>query len=395
MLAVLGCTSSEEPASSFVLRDSANVVVAENAADEVERIPVRHVPGEPALTIGTRHGSEPYQFTRVTGVTQLSDGTIVVVDVGAGEIRLYSEAGVFLRGFGRKGRGPGEFELMRLAASAGDSIIVYDSSLMRFTVLDTVGHVHRINTMQNRLSGFIGLIDSKAAVTAEPQLNRSNETTLVRMASLMQVVNLESGSADTLALLGDRQEVAVVVGERIQMVVVPYTVHPSVAVRGGRIAATDGIEPSVRVYAGDGALAMIIRIMAQPEALTRREFVQATETQAREAPSERRRAVEAAHRHMVPPATKPSLDQLVISNDGHIWARHFNVDQAQPALWTVFEPSGRAVARISTRPGFRLDEVGADYLLGTWIDADGVPFIHRYDFSPDDPALSAARPPGS
>ena len=60
------------------------------------------------MRIGRRDGPPEYQFGRITGFTELSDGRIVVADGMVPEIRFYSPEGEHLRSMGKEGNGPRE-----------------------------------------------------------------------------------------------------------------------------------------------------------------------------------------------------------------------------------------------------------------------------------------------
>jgi hypothetical protein len=60
------------------------------------------------LTIGVADGDGADVFGRIGGLLELPDGRIVVSDVQANEIRVFSESGEHLFTFGREGDGPGD-----------------------------------------------------------------------------------------------------------------------------------------------------------------------------------------------------------------------------------------------------------------------------------------------
>ena len=47
-------------------------------------------------------------------------------------------------------------------------------------------------------------------------------------------------------------------------------------------------------------------------------------------------------------------------------------DRRPAPLWTVFDPEGRLLGFVETRPGLRIFEIGADYILGRVRDELGV-----------------------
>ena len=79
----------------------------------------------PTLTIGDESGDLNYMFQGVSQALRMDDGTIVVVDRLASQIGLFDAAGVFIRSFGGRGEGPGEFQFLQYAWARGDTIRVF------------------------------------------------------------------------------------------------------------------------------------------------------------------------------------------------------------------------------------------------------------------------------
>lgn len=65
---------------------------------------------EPLVTVGVVDGEAEQMLHRVEGVTRLSDGTIVVLDGGSGQLRALHSAGRHLWSAGSWGEGPGELQ---------------------------------------------------------------------------------------------------------------------------------------------------------------------------------------------------------------------------------------------------------------------------------------------
>jgi hypothetical protein len=72
--------------------------------------------------------------------TRLRDGTIVVADISARMLRFFDPSGRYLASLGRPGSGPGEFESVYwLGQCHTDSLFVWDLTLQRMTILNSVG----------------------------------------------------------------------------------------------------------------------------------------------------------------------------------------------------------------------------------------------------------------
>jgi hypothetical protein len=110
--AVLTACAADPPAAS----SPSDPLITERAGVRtVVNYEPRWAPGEawtvseePVLRIGMVDGPEAYLFNDIRGVTRLSDGTIVVLNAGDGQIRYFAPDGRHLRTVGRLGNGPAE-----------------------------------------------------------------------------------------------------------------------------------------------------------------------------------------------------------------------------------------------------------------------------------------------
>ncbi len=92
------------------------------------------------LRLGSRGGSGPELFGNVSFVVADSRNRLFVADGMAQEVRVFDEAGRFLRSFGQKGEGPGEFlDMKGLTFDAVGMAWVWDWRQQRLTVFDTSG----------------------------------------------------------------------------------------------------------------------------------------------------------------------------------------------------------------------------------------------------------------
>ena len=77
-------------------------------------------------------------FSRPVSISHDRD-VIYVIDAEENEVRVFSKTGTFIRAFGRKGQGPGEFDSPADLDVSGDRIYVTDRFNKRVQVLDRKG----------------------------------------------------------------------------------------------------------------------------------------------------------------------------------------------------------------------------------------------------------------
>lgn len=84
----------------------------------------RHLHAErPLVSIGSTDGEEPYLLDGVADAVVRQDGSLAVLNCGSAEIRVYDTEGRYLRTFGGRGEGPGEFMFPgRMFALGGDTM---------------------------------------------------------------------------------------------------------------------------------------------------------------------------------------------------------------------------------------------------------------------------------
>ena len=133
---ICAATQPLSPQQSVSITDSAGIRIVESTAPAWSAGAGWRVGGEPILTIGEESADLNYMFQGVSHALRMDDGTIVVADRLASEIRLFDPAGVFIRALGGSGEGPGEFGLLYEVWARGDTIWASDNLLRRVSVFD-------------------------------------------------------------------------------------------------------------------------------------------------------------------------------------------------------------------------------------------------------------------
>lgn len=138
MLAALaiGACDASPPGRFVVYRDSADVRIVESLQPRWSDGEAWSIDSIPVLDLSESGDGPAHEFYRIRDVITLRDGAIAVASYSSSDIRVFSGDGKHLRTYGRKGRGPGEFDrLLSIHEMPGDSILAFDSWLGRFTTL--------------------------------------------------------------------------------------------------------------------------------------------------------------------------------------------------------------------------------------------------------------------
>jgi hypothetical protein len=325
----------------------------------------------------------------VAGAVRLADGRIAVADRGSQTLRVFDARGAHLRDIGREGEGPGEFRAIDgVALLRGDSIAAWDQRLGRMSVFDPAGRLARELTQRGlglfpRMTGVLD--DGSVVLTAGMQPSRAMPAgTAPRRDSVTYLhVGPDGALLDTLgrypgaetvmlASAGAMTVEEVVFGRDFHLVVgrdryygadddhfevVEYR-FPATPVR--RIRRPD---PSRGVSDAD-----VARFMEQPR------DVSGVPPQLRAQLAKRNPDV--PHR-----PTLPAFESLLLDADGYLWVEHPRVTDVDPGRWDVFDSEGEWVTTVATPAGFRVLQIGRDFMLGTSRDTLDVEHVQLYGLS--------------
>ncbi len=88
--------------------------------------------------------------------------------------------------------------------------------------------------------------------------------------------------------------------------------------------------------------------------------------------------------------TLPAFSTFLVTTDGRLWVQAYlepqnlgpdNWGGTGTNEWSVFDRDGRWLGTVVTPTGFRVHEVGADYVLGVWTDELDVQYVRVYELS--------------
>lgn len=97
--------------------------------------------GELTRTLVLSGHEFPYDFTRISALVPLADGSIVIAEPRERRLRRFADDGGSVRTIGRDGAGPGEFRLIAQVGAFNDTIWVTDVGTRRTTLFNVAGQV--------------------------------------------------------------------------------------------------------------------------------------------------------------------------------------------------------------------------------------------------------------
>jgi hypothetical protein len=330
------------------------------------------------LRIGSE-ASDKTIFADIRGIVEGTDGKIFVLDIGAGEMRVFDRSGKFLSVVARRGRGPGEIGTIATGMLVLNGVIwVNDESNQRLPGYSTTDGKYlrqiTIPISRGRPKWEAGT-DAEGRIVA-PIALRTNRVDAVtgRVLSEQRVrrIRTDGSGADTIAGFDCAQR-----NPPARTSVLPFEVVPVVAIdgRGGYWCAPN--DEYVLIHRSLGTNAT-------------RETVRMPYARLPIAPEERARRIESRKQsnldhgisgidYSLTPREYPMFERLDVDDTGRLWAmRATRAGTAE--TFDLYDATGRPLATIRTTLPFdpiRPLHIKGDYVFGVVRDADDVSHVVR------------------
>ena len=328
----------------------------------------------PLLTIGGDDVAAAYAFNRVSDIAAGADGTIYVLDAGDQAVKAYDAAGRFLRRFGRRGEGPGEFTVA-VGLRVDSVVTVFDATQSRYSVFSLAGEHRRTRRLpapggvalatRHPLRGGFAVGMTAARHSLGSPANDPFHTVLL--------IAPDGSLADTLLVYHSGGTLWHPVNAMIPWGAAASDFGPAGAwaVLGDSVVAVvDGYGGSVRWMAVSGGRARQLRAARLPtpsRPITRADLA-AVERRLR---AENRQMGRVA---LEPPPRWSAATRALFADDAALWVQNGNGPE-ESRIWTVFDREGRYLRRLQLPAGFRLRSIRGDRLYGvmkTDLDVDVV-----------------------
>ena len=329
---------------------------------------------EEELRIGVMDGDSPELFGDVGSLTADRNGAIYIADFQSAEIRVFDSDGDFLRRFGRRGEGPGEFRLllrgMTLLWQHPDRLWIADAPhLIAFDSLgDLVGRApHRIALSTH----WSGQLDSAGFFYEEGIAQASSDLGMARRFIERFTASADTiHTADTLGLPFvsrktrlDRHDY----GTQGILEVVELPMQPSVLW---------AVAPSGNVWLANSAAYALHQVSFSGDTLRTVELRRDLE---RLEGAERDSLAEASGFSVDElPAYKLAVKSLRVAPDGWIWVEPISAPSG--GRWDIFDSCGRYVGVVKapeSLDAWPVHLLGAGTLLGVIRDELDVEYVVR------------------
>lgn len=331
-------------------------------------------------TLGS--GPAPGLYRAISAV-QLGSGLIAVVNQGSNDLGLYERGGRLVRTIGSEGDGPGEFQRIgQVAAWQPDTLVVFDRSHQRLTVLGEDGTVHWTSTYQmtstRRLGGIVRLsggrwiswTDETVLPVGPGEMRRDSMT--FQVANVDRVVTLGETVAVTPGLISAALVIQGRVGVR-DAAFSPTTVSTAIG-RCLAIMATD--DPTIRLLNSSGDRVGEIALPSRERTASATDletWIDGLMTSASQGPEELLPAIRRALSDAPRPTTLPHFNSMFAADDGTIWVQRWAPPLGEGHEWWVVDPSLETIQRVTTKdPARGLGTTAGGDLIATVSDQRGV-----------------------
>lgn len=328
---------------------------------------------DPLVDLALSGSGPAHEFFRIRGLKQRSDGSLVVVNRGSQQVRLYSRDGEFLGALGGPGEGPGEFsnlwrvELVADTALALDTdgrvtVVGPDMQLVRtFQLPPQVFEIHFLADGTLLAESYFGIELEEAGVER------------IRPPTALVRFSLEGARVDSIGVRLGRESFELASED-------DYISGPAMFGKASKTAALGS-----RVYYGSsdlmqveeldhaGNLARILRIPDYPLGLTGEQFdaerqamYDATFPPGMPVPPRFRRLIEG----QAAPATRPAFNNMLLDASGAIWLELYRgvSEQDRPQEWLILDSDGTWLGTIEVPDRFSVTDITMETVLGVWRD---------------------------
>lgn len=364
------------------------VLLGWNGAASAQELTARRV-----LTLGVVSGDPVQEFHMIADVDLIGDSIVAVASTHSLDLRLFDHQGRFLRSWGRKGDGPGEFRVISTVGGvhiARDSIWVVDPYLSRVSVFSVEGTLGRTIDLASFGLGRV-VVD---AVLPDGNLLLRRSASNMRNVKGWQNAEVEfvrTVGSSTVSLgtfywateYVAQQPTGNPTSQAWSSIRLPGGVQAVVAPTHDGFWYADGRQPHIEWRRiSDGALVRTVEIVLprgriDPDSLR---IAQRTWL-ARQDPGWRSRIEAAVEKMEAPPSLPRGAFELFVDESGSVWYSGHDLHPVTSRVWYRLGADG-VTNRVRLPMSFRVRSVRHGVIGGTEQDAWGVEYVALYRVDP-------------
>lgn len=388
-----GCGGGTQSIHQAVQRDSAGIVIVENPAEMALDAGGWGLDPEPFLSIGSIDGDGATALYGVIGAHRLSDGGVAIVNSGTKEIRVFDGSGSFIGAFGREGDGPGDFRAMHMGGVVGkDTLVVLDVTKRQISLISPAEGFLGSAIVEDSVSSWVvpsGVFSDGRIVFGRGNRIVSNEDVELgpaRIPSNYRTCDLQGRFAGSLGLKPG-PEVVLDIEQRDGKPFVrqgrwPLGKDSHATVSSNRLYFGSQDTFEIEAVDPEGVIRTLVRVMEDPHPVTPEAWDLYVDEDIHRIPrdeeNERRRRRFWQDAEQYRPATFPAHGLLKADALDHLWVEEYRMVGEETHIWSVFDPKGARLARVTLPRPMEILEIGEYYLLGMVRDELDVEYVRLY-----------------
>jgi hypothetical protein len=383
-----GCDASATKVATAAIRDSSGVSIVDNTDAVWDTTTQWRVEPRPMLVINEESSGTAGEFTYLRGIRRLSNGSIVVLEGSADEVRWFDANGKNVATRGGHGKGPGEFAAATDMIIAGDTVIVQDAPRIKQVLYSANGtllreeylDLNRYRELGKWLECVTLTLPDRSLIGCQPEAGlQSGWQDRVGMQRRFSRFRRVPWTLDTVYSLGVQaglEQFGLKVGDRIRYSLHPY--HARTYLAGGgspiRIAIARNPEYSIEIWTPEGVLERIVRRSNAREATTPgavSELSEAMRWMARDEALFRRIVAETPV-----PDSVPAVWGLAVGDEGELWVKRGRGLKSDSTVYDVFDQRGQFLGEIKMAPRSTVHQIGSGFVAVSVLDKNDVPSVN-------------------
>ncbi len=385
-----GCTPNSVDSELVSFRDSAGVEIVEARGARWSDATKWQVEPNPVLQIGVADGSPEFVFSNIRAVLLLDEDRLAVADRSSSQVRYFTRDGSFLRSFGRRGEGPGEFRRIRdMGQCGGDSLFVFDLDF-KMVILTPTGHYSRearpydLSSSRRRpyalecaRNGFF-IVLGREARSGPPKIGLYRAEAPTWILAPDHVVASETVETIPAARLVVTVELDTVLSsERIGFSNGDTGPHPfgrftALAITESAIYLGSGGDYELQEYSLDGRLRRLVRWRGEDLSIRAKDIDTYRTERLANVSAAARPATERYLLDMPMLSTFPAYARIEVDPLGNIWVQSFRRPGQREQHWTVLAPDGGLLGSVLMPADFTVMDFGIDEVVGVSRDELGI-----------------------
>ena len=340
---------------------------------------------EPQPIVEITEFSESEPLGRIVGASTLPGGAIAVGDNSLLKVLIFSKDGRPQASLGRRGSGPGEFQLMVWLGVCGNhTVSVIEGVQQRIIDVDAQGKMVGSRAVRPETGFFPGNRRGAYRVMCEPNGARAlvgwpNEGLPAREGPYRGNADVAIARAGaSFTRLGTFPS-----GERFRYPTGdgPVTLGKdlSVAVSKTRVFVGTADSFFVQIFDFDGVKAGEIRHRAPIKRFRAEDRARYKELRMARLPAAMNRArAEQSFDAMYIPDVLPAYTRFLVDNQNRLWIEEGHAPMEPTRQWWGFNEDGASIGSIRVPAELELYEITASTVLGKWTNEDGEESVRSY-----------------